>query len=266
MKLNLYRLSCFGGLLLLAPLAHADGGSPIPTAARRPAIPDLRVTIQKKGSLTVDLRDAPLGDVLRAIGERAGVKIDIRGEPTTRVTQSFTGVALNEGIQKLARGHSLALIYRATLGRADVRELMEVVVIGRTPAEEERESYERVLANRAKDSDPVVRQQTAIALNDLTGPRAGAVATALLGDKVPVVRIEAIKVLAQLEPEGTAKLLRQLLIGDPDAAVRQAAAKALGLLTKEDTREALRAAASDRDQSVRREATMSLVRIEQRAQ
>ncbi len=46
----------------------------------------------RSGLLTVNLRDAPLADVLLAIGEQAGFRVLVRGNAKTTVTRSFSDV------------------------------------------------------------------------------------------------------------------------------------------------------------------------------
>ena len=70
------------------------------------------ITVDVRQSLlTVDIRNAPLADVLRVIGERAGLRVLIQGDVSTPVTVAFTGVPLDQGIKRLVRGHSFVLRY-----------------------------------------------------------------------------------------------------------------------------------------------------------
>jgi hypothetical protein len=98
-------------LALLLPCATAGlvvAAGPI-SETDTPASPFLDVRVERS-LLTVDVREVPLARLLRTIGERAGVDVVIRGD-LGLVTESFHGLPLEEGIRRLARGHSLAVTY-----------------------------------------------------------------------------------------------------------------------------------------------------------
>ena len=96
--------------LLLAGFAAATGSAADDqTQANESPAPPLRVKVIG-GLLSVDARDAPLADVLRAVGEQTGIQVTIHSGGATRVTESFAGVGVDEGIQRLAGGYDVVLI------------------------------------------------------------------------------------------------------------------------------------------------------------
>jgi len=96
--------------LLLAGFAAATGNAAddqIP--ANETSAPPVRVEVSG-GLLSVEARAAPLADVLRAVGEQTGIRVTIHSGGATRVTESFAGVRVDEGIQRLAGGYDVVLI------------------------------------------------------------------------------------------------------------------------------------------------------------
>ena len=70
----------------------------------------IEVTVGE-GRLSLNVRDAPLGDVLRLIGQEAGLKVHLDGQFRTTITTTFTGLPLESGIRRLTRGHSSSFAY-----------------------------------------------------------------------------------------------------------------------------------------------------------
>jgi hypothetical protein len=80
------------------------------------------------GILTLDLRDAPLSDVLQAISEVAGLELTLKGDLSTPTTGSFS-LALVEAIKRLVGRKSLLMQFAPTDGPGDSR-LTRVFVYG----------------------------------------------------------------------------------------------------------------------------------------
>src|SRR5262245_11863269 len=80
--------------------------------------------------VNVTAHETPLADVLRAIGQQAGVKIVLRGELNTPVTATLANVPLDEAIRRLSRFHSVVLIYDRTIDWTNDVMLAEVWVTG----------------------------------------------------------------------------------------------------------------------------------------
>jgi HEAT repeat protein len=237
----------------------------------------------ESGLLSVDVRDVPLGDVLQAIAEQAGVTLQIHSGGRNRVTESFTGVGLDEGLQQLAQGHDVILVY-GTARNGERGPLVEVHVYEASgpsakPVVRPSERPSQPVAMRepmrpaqpqqpgslasltqmlASDPDPTVRANSATALGSLGGPEAGAALTAALGDQDPSVRVNALRSLGYIQDDGAVGSVARVLAGDQDVSVRRAAAWSLATFRSEDARRAIEAAASDPDVTVRGSASAAL--------
>jgi hypothetical protein len=89
----------------------------------------LDVTV--KGSrLTVRAHEVRLADVLKAIGRQAGMRIVLKGDLNAPVTDAFTDLPLGEGIRRVARWHSVVLVYDPSPGTAQGVVLTAVWVTG----------------------------------------------------------------------------------------------------------------------------------------
>ena len=82
----------------------------------------------RDGVLTLDLRDAPLSDVLQAISEVAGFELTLKGDLSTPTTESFS-LALVEAIKRLVGRKSLLMQFALADGPGDPR-LTRVFVYG----------------------------------------------------------------------------------------------------------------------------------------
>jgi len=282
--------------LLAVSVLSVDGRAVSSAAVEQGSASQIHVTFED-GLLTVDVREAPLGDVVRVIGERAGARVIISNDITTRVTGSFTRVPLEEGIRRLVRGHSLVLVYAPSGSRAAAGVLSEIQVIGSSRLADvqtrthvltgsDADSADHagqlravgMLAGRrdaaaaadlarmlSADPDPVIRTQAATALGRVGTAEAATALTAALGDQAVSVRVQGVHALRMVEGVRALGRLREVLTRDPDSRVRRAAARALAELPGEDARWALEVGTSDPDDSVREEVAGALERWQKRA-
>jgi hypothetical protein len=95
----------------------------------------MHVTVDE-GSLSVDLREAPVREVLAMIGKLAGIRVRIDAAATRMVSAQFTAMALDQGLQRLLRGASLSYALLYTRGLAATAILDEVRVFGEARREE----------------------------------------------------------------------------------------------------------------------------------
>jgi hypothetical protein len=269
---------CWLGLFLAASVA---GGPAVSLAAAGPdTVSQIHVTIHD-GLLTVDVRDAPLGDVVRVIGERTGARVVMPNNISSRVTGAFTRVPLEEGIKRLLRGHSLVLVYATTAGGGDGVVLSEIQVVGSSPplpyvqartdpdpadrparlravrmldGRRDAEAAADLIRMLSEDPDPVIRAVAATGLGRVRTAAAATALTAALADQAVSVRIQGVHGLRMVGGVGALGLLREVLTRDPDSRVRRAAARAVAELPGEDAAWVLQAATSDPDESVREEA------------
>jgi HEAT repeat protein len=235
------------------------------------------------GRLSVNLRDAPLADVLRLVGQEARVKVNLDGQFLAPITGTFTGLPLESGIRRLTRGHSSSFAYGPPLDSGQAPRLIEIWVIESEPAisADPRARAARLasldnLGRRtddaavaeltrilAQDPDPAVRTRAAGILSRSRDARATPALTTALGDQQSSVRIQAVHGLRRLEGERATEALGRVLLNDPDPSVRRVAAWALTSLRDAAAGSALRAAMStDGDASVRQAATAAYRRWE----
>lgn len=283
-------------VIVLASLLHAGflaGSGAGNEEAAAPATPSAPLTVKvDQGLVSVDVRDALLADVLRAVGEQAAVEVTIHSGGETHVTQSFADIGLEEAIQRLAQGHDVVLIYGSPKGPTGHGRLVAIRVYeaskpgGPAAAVDPRQRDAQVQTMRdligqasqqqpgalaslagmlASSPDPVIRRGVAAALGRLRGAEAVAALTAGLGDQDPSVRSAVVSSLGLLNDETVAPAVAQVLARDPDAAVRRAAAWALATLPGEAAHRGLQAATSDADTSVRQAAVAALSRWEKQA-
>jgi hypothetical protein len=133
--------SCRVLMGLLMTLTVCTVGWPQPpvrdaeSARLRPRGAQMHVTVDE-GSLSVDLREASVREVLATIGQQAGLRVRTDAAATRMVSAQFTGMALDQGLRHLLRVASLnyALLY--TRGPAATAILHEVRVFGEERREE----------------------------------------------------------------------------------------------------------------------------------
>jgi hypothetical protein len=118
----------FGGCLMLGLVVPMESIAAEPEAARINVRGDL---------LDAEVSAVPLGDVLRAVAEKAGFEIETRGDLGEVRPQSFEGVALEDGIRRLVDDNRVNLIMRYEVDEAGKRRLVEVTAraAGEVPAE-----------------------------------------------------------------------------------------------------------------------------------
>jgi hypothetical protein len=88
------------------------------------------------GTLSVDLREAPVQEVLAMISQQAGLRVRIDAAATRMVSAQFAAMALDQGLRRLLRGASLSYALRYTRGPTATAVLDEVRVFGETRREE----------------------------------------------------------------------------------------------------------------------------------
>jgi hypothetical protein len=244
------------------------------------------------GELTVDVQDVPLAEVLQAVAERAGVRVTVRGDFSTSITESFQGLPLEEGIRRLARGHSVAVTYTGpgavagiwVVARSSAPDVP--AAIGNTPVppsqgpaeafqklpddlsgvpalvHEARRKSEAAVAElaviSASEADPVIRRQAVAALGRLKGPDVEPALTAALADNDTDVRLRAVRGLRGSGTGTSVQSLAAVLAGDVDPLVRLAALDALTSLPGLTMQQGLARAVADPDARVRDAAARGL--------
>lgn len=267
--------------LLATPTLSAQAQSP---GSQAPA-PSQGVTVDR-GALTVNVRDMPLDDVLHAISERSGISITVHSGGSLKVTQSFSGVGLGEGIRRLAPTYNVVLVYGSAKSesRPGTSRLVEVHVYetSKTPVTVVVDPHQRAIQLRnvrelsrraharepgaltslagllASDPDPAVRRSAAEALASLREPEAVAALRAAVNDQDSSVRGRSLLSLGEMREEDSAGIVAHVAARDPDAGVRSSAVWALSTMRSEVAHRGLETAASDADPHVRQAALGAL--------
>ena len=78
------------------------------------------------GLLSVKLERATLSDVLRTVGEQAGVQVTIQGNLGNVQAQAFQGVPLSDGIKRLVQNSDVDLVMIYNRDAAGQRYLKEI--------------------------------------------------------------------------------------------------------------------------------------------
>jgi hypothetical protein len=258
-------------LVLLATLG--------PAAAEEtpgPAI-DVRVV---NGALAVDARDAPLAEVLRAIGDRAHVAVTVSGRLDGLVTRSFVSSSVEDAVRQLVRGHSTVWTYAPSRTAPGGQRPTRLVVIATTNASARVSPEERAarlrqvrdlarrrdgastseLARFSRDADARVRSEALGILSGRGGPEAVAAFETALADQTPSIRMQALRGLQRTQGDAATSSIAGALRNDTDPRVRSTAASLLAAMRPDDARRALEGAVSDADPSVRRAAAAALAR------
>ena len=81
----------------------------------------------------MNVRDAPLADVLRLIGQKADLKVNLDGQLEAPITGTFAGVPLEAGIRRLTRGYSSSFAYDPPPHPGQGARFSEIWVIGPDP-------------------------------------------------------------------------------------------------------------------------------------
>ncbi len=240
------------------------------------------------GLLTVNLRDAPLADVLLAIGEQAAFRVLVRGDAKTTVTRSFSDVPLAKGVQRLL-GHASSWLmshdgdalvkvhlYIGT-GSPVVtsRTAQAALAVSLTDDHDTRLQFVKKIARQPHapateglillvtgDRDPLIRRIAAIALGKVKGERSLlALARAVEEDEDSSVRRWAIQGLGMIGGEQAVRTVGGALLEDPDPSIRQSAARTLATMRNDAGMDFLYAAQSDRDPGVRQAVEAALSRL-----
>jgi hypothetical protein len=212
--------------LVLALLAAAPAA---------PQDPGPRVEVNG-GRVTVEADGAPVGAVLRALGEAAGFEVRPMDPPGT-FSGRFEALPLDDALQRLLPARSFALRYDEA-GRPVLLVVLPAGSAGAPPAPAPPPApavsghslaQDELWAERRLSSPDLGTRVVAVRrLARLPAARAAVLARRLLpAEQDPVVRAEIAAALGRAEGEGALDLLTALL-DDPDAAVRVAAAEALG--------------------------------------
>lgn len=219
-------LSCFLGLTSVAAAETGENST-------------LEIEL-REGLLTLNV-DAPLDQVLRAIGEQGGFAVTLDGNLQSRITSSFSDVPLVAGIRRLTGDQPLVILHESTTSeRSGIREL-------------------RVYAQ--KDGLQPIAKPTG-------GPRLSSIDTSPSALKQQILkdiaegerdeRLDAILNLSVLPEQDALEILTSVITQDSDPDVRVRAVSALAMIGGDDAAATLQTAIADNDPTVRDRALRAL--------
>ena len=230
-------------LLSAAVVALATG----PPAAAEPANADIssggfELEVEA-GLLTIEAHDAPLTEIVRAIGEQAGFETTTTEDVATPVSVSIAGLTIVDALERLLQGFDWVVVYeRPQQGTVD-RVIAKLSVF---------ESTGKAVESAGEPSAAVDRP-------------AGAAESAMPDDAQHIDNRARARDLLRLVNSGATPevlaILSQALQADDDAWVRGRAATALGSLQDERAVSDLAWALGDENASVRVEAVQALGQI-----
>jgi HEAT repeats len=246
-----------GTAVAVALLSMSSGAGPFAsvTLAAQPKGQILDVTVSES-RVSLVARQAPLADVLGAIGRQAGVKVVLRDALGTSVTATLVNIPLEEAIQRLGRWHSIVLIYDRSTEKEDGSVLTEVWV---------RNPYPDEPAARARQAEPgaagVVRDDRQREARPLTEPQRWAQTLLVSKEAGPETQRRQLEALVRAHGEYPVIVaLREVATRAPSPRARRAAIQALGLIGSPDAIEAIRATLADSHPGVRSDAQAALRR------
>jgi len=220
-----------------------------------PVAPPLAEVRASGGLLTVDVRGVPLAQVLRAIGEQADVRMTLRGDLEVPVTDAFSGLPLEEGLRRLARGFSVTVTYAEAADAPGGDRLAAAWIIASSGTRGSVGTVARAVEPSQQGGGPA----TASAPSVTSGSEANAPEAT---KHFPVGGwLSGIQALADEANQGSERaiaVLTDISLTEPAAVVRQQGVAALGRLKGPDVEPALTAALADDDASVRVRAVRGL--------
>ncbi len=195
--------------------AHAPMAAERGTTA---SVVDVKV---RNGLLTVNLRDAPLADVLLAIGEQAAFRVLVRGDAKTTVTRSFSDVPLAKGVQRLL-GHASSWLMSHD---GDALVKVHLYIGTGSPAVTSRTAQAALAVSLTDDHDTRLQFVKKIARQ----PHASATEGLILlvtGDRDPLIRRIAAIALGKIKGERSFVALASAVEEDEDGALLDQSAHA----------------------------------------
>jgi hypothetical protein len=199
------------------------------------------------GLISLHADGAPLGEVLRAIGEAGGFRVVLRGKFARPVRESFADRPLEDAIRRLAEGDAVVMLREdtgAAPGEAALAELRVVETSARTAAEEATPAdpgpdQGDVARDDAADEPSMDREAFRLAHLDAQPPTREEILLGL-ADPDQAARAAAVAKVGSLAPDAAIGILSGVLAAAGDPLVRSRAVAALARLHAPDARGLLR--------------------------
>ncbi len=203
----------------------------------------------KAGLVTIEARDAPLSEIVRAIGDHAGFEIILMDDIDIPLSASFQDLSVEDALERLLQDADWVVTYGLPEQGTTNRVITRLLVFESTGA-----AVDAVL-DAASPAEP--------------GAAAGSLAddagSAMSDDPEQPDENERARIMLGLANSGATPevlaTLTQALQGDDSAWVRGRAATALGFLQDEHAVSDLAWALGDENASVRMQAVQALGRI-----
>lgn len=258
MALNVRRLAmAFGSTLLL-------GASSVPT---------IQLSADK---LTLRTQGIPMSDVLSTLGRQAKLTTVLRLEDNTfrtaLVTVNFSNVPLEQGLSRLLKDWSYALVKETGTGEITLfilgqREGSKSVPTPVGEADAPAYAANETLVEKATQDKDAELLQASPYSGDLENVQTEETLRAELLSADPEVRLTALKAMVSAERgDSSVEDIRQLVEQDPDPQVRAAALDMLILYDpSEEATQVLRNLSAGPDESLREIAVEHLTLMEEAA-
>jgi hypothetical protein len=180
------------------------------------------------GLVTVEVTEAPISAVIRAIGEQAGFETILVGHLDRLVSASFAGMPVREALERLLGNTNRIVVSDAN------RTIVRLWLLGSSSEVTERVARETELALLEPDlrqADPKARSEASLGLANLgaTQPVLDLLTQSLLEDEDALVRSRAAIALGKLADQRAVPALESAL-SDDHGTVRTQVLHALGLI------------------------------------
>jgi hypothetical protein len=196
--------------------------------------------------MSLEVGQAPLAEVLRAVGEAGGFEVKLEGDLGEVQPQRFQDLPLGRAIRRLTGDHGVIMAY-ADDGTLESVRVHAATLIGASP--EEREAARKRAAEQRQAVLARVRSPATPESPEGGGGSA---------DADQAERFARVRELARQGGPDSLPSLGDVLSGDPDPALRRAAAAAIGSVGGPEAAQLLQGALADDDASVRMQALRGL--------
>jgi hypothetical protein len=257
-KLMLKSIFFFTAVLLIG----LTPGAQAPLAAAAKQRPEIEVNL-RQGTLSVLISDMPLLDILQIIGDVAGFQLMVVGSLESRITRNFSNIPLEEGIRRLVKNRSVAIVYQivdAPDNRKELHNIKEVWVFDSAEG-----ATDRQISNTAEELSnfdvAVVASNDLIQSEKIESDAMAESASDPNRSNPPQPDEAGIKEAAtypQFDPEGDVGYWADRLINTADRSSREQAITELQRIGSDAAVAAIAIAFGDNDAQLRRHAVESL--------
>lgn len=227
----------------VAPSTAATAARRGPSAAAGPADFEFRID---RGRLSADVGQVPVADVLTRLARDTGAAVLVRGDLGTTRPQSFSDVALLDGLERLVAPNHLVVEFGPDRGDIAPR-LLRIRVFGMGAA---LDRSPEPLALAAAAGGAAASQPAARLAPALDGRLGWSYGDAGKLPPLPM-RVRRIGGIYAASGEGGMAALRSVIESDPDPAARSAAVRAAAGFPYDDAMPLLQQALTDAHPEVR---------------